>query len=100
MLAFMQTDTTVEITAAGPHWVPDDSPTEALRRPSPALNPETRTENGRVALSVTEVAKLLGISRALAYELVARGDLPALRLGRRVVVPRVALAALLGAERL
>jgi NADPH:quinone reductase-like Zn-dependent oxidoreductase len=31
----------------------------------------------RVAPCVTKVAKLLGISRALAYELVARGELPA-----------------------
>ena len=45
----------------------------------------------RLALSVEEAAKLLGISRDLAYDLVARGELPALRLGRRVVVPRRAL---------
>ena len=37
--------------------------------------------------SVEEAARLLGISRAHAYELVARGELPHLRLGRRVVVP-------------
>ncbi len=98
MLAFMQTDTAVEITGAGPHWVSDDSPTDGPRRTSLAASLEARTENERVAFSVTEVAKLLGISRALAYELAARGDLPVLRLGRRIVVPRVALAALLGAE--
>lgn len=50
----------------------------------------------RLALSVTEAAELLGISRALAYELVARGELPSVRLGRRVVVPRVALLAMFG----
>ena len=43
-----------------------------------------------LTLSVVEVAERLGISRAFAYELVARGDLPSLRLGRRVVVPRKA----------
>jgi excisionase family DNA binding protein len=37
---------------------------------------------------------VLGISRALAYELVARGELPSIRLGRRVVVPRARLAAM------
>ena len=41
----------------------------------------------KLALSVPEVAELLGISRAFAYELVARRELPALRLGRRLVVP-------------
>jgi excisionase family DNA binding protein len=55
------------------------------------------TRDGRLVLSVTEAARLLGISRALAYELVARGELPSLRLGRRIVVPRRALEALLEA---
>jgi len=46
---------------------------------------------GRLVLSVTEAAELLGISRGLAYELARTGQLPSLRLGRRVVVPRAAL---------
>jgi excisionase family DNA binding protein len=46
-------------------------------------------------MSVTEAADALGISRAFAYALVARGDLPRLRLGRRVVVPRRALEQLI-----
>ena len=49
-----------------------------------------------MALTVTEAAALLGISRALAYELVARGELPSIRLGRRLVVPKVALLEMLG----
>jgi excisionase family DNA binding protein len=52
--------------------------------------------NGRLALTVDEVAYLLNISRGLAYELVARGELPAIRLGRRIVIPRVAMEELLG----
>ena len=50
----------------------------------------------RHVLSVAEAAKALGISRTLAYELVARHELPFLRLGRRIVVPRHALEELLG----
>ena len=52
----------------------------------------------RVVLVVTvpEAAQLLGISRTHAYELVARGELVHLRLGRRIVVPRHALNAMLG----
>jgi excisionase family DNA binding protein len=46
-------------------------------------------------MSVPEAADVLGISRAFAYALVARGDLPSLRLGRRVVVPRRALEQLI-----
>ena len=56
------------------------------------------TRDGRLVLSVTEAAGLLGISRGLAYDLVARGELPSLRLGRRIVVPRRAPETLLEAE--
>ena len=51
----------------------------------------------RLSLTVMEAAEVLGISRTLAYELVARGELPSLRMGRRIVVPRRALEALLEA---
>lgn len=37
--------------------------------------------------TVMQTATLLGISRTHAYELVARGDLAHVRLGRRIVVP-------------
>jgi excisionase family DNA binding protein len=50
----------------------------------------------RLVLTVDEAAYLLGISRGLAYELVTRGELPAIRLGRRIVIPRVAMEELLG----
>jgi len=49
----------------------------------------------RLVWSVEEAGRLLGISRAHAYELVARGELPHLRLGRRVVVPKHAIEVLL-----
>lgn len=52
-------------------------------------------DNDRLTLTVEEAARLLGISRALAYELVARGEVPGIRLGRRIVVPRRALDTLL-----
>ena len=42
-------------------------------------------------LTVSEAARLLRLSRAFTYELVNRGDLPAVRFGRRVLVPRAAL---------
>ncbi len=51
----------------------------------------------RLSLTVTEAAEMLGVSRTLAYALVARGELPSLRMGRRIVVPRRALEALLQA---
>lgn len=45
----------------------------------------------RLTLSVEEAAVVLGISRAFAYELIARDELPHLRLGRRVMISRRAL---------
>jgi excisionase family DNA binding protein len=53
----------------------------------------------RLVLSVPEAAGMLGISRRLAYELVARGELPALRLGGRIVILRRPLERLLDGER-
>ena len=44
-----------------------------------------------ILLTVPEAAKLLRISRNLAYELVARGEIPAIRLGRVIRVPRAPL---------
>ena len=46
--------------------------------------------------TVPQVAKMLGINRNLAYELARRGELPALRLGRRLVCPKQAIDRLLG----
>lgn len=42
-------------------------------------------------LTVPEAAKLLRISRNLAYELVARHEIPAIRLGRVIRVPKQGL---------
>ena len=42
-------------------------------------------------LSVTEAASLLRVGRTLAYELIARGDLPYVRLGRTIKLPRAGL---------
>jgi excisionase family DNA binding protein len=50
----------------------------------------------RLVYTVAEAGELLGISRAFAYELVARGELPVIRLGRRRLVPKAGLLALVG----
>ena len=51
----------------------------------------------RLTLTVEETAKLLGIGRQLAYDRVRTGQIPAIRLGRRLVVPKRALERLLEA---
>lgn len=49
----------------------------------------------RLTLSVTEAAELLGIGRGTAYECVRTGELPSIKLGRRIVIPKRALQALI-----
>ena len=39
-------------------------------------------------LSVSQVAKVLGISRTSAYDLVKEKDFPSLTIGARIVVPK------------
>ena len=46
-------------------------------------------------LTVKETAELLGISRGLAFQAVARGDIPSIRIGRRILVPVARLRTLL-----
>ncbi|MDB4306266.1 helix-turn-helix domain-containing protein [bacterium] len=41
----------------------------------------------RLALSVTEVAESLGISRAQAYKMVKSGELPSISVGTRRLIP-------------
>ena len=53
------------------------------------------SERKRLTLTVNEAAHLLGISRGLAYELARCGRLPVIRLGRRILIPRVALEKML-----
>ena len=55
----------------------------------------------KLTMTISEVAKALGISRGLAYELAKRDELPVkvLRLGeKRMVVPRRALEDLLSGK--
>jgi excisionase family DNA binding protein len=49
----------------------------------------------RDTLTVAEAGKRLGISRNVAYDCVARGEIPAIRLGKRLLVPRLAFERLL-----
>lgn len=49
-------------------------------------------------LTVEEAAKMLRIGRSNAYEAVKTGDIPTIRVGRRILVPRARLMALLNAE--
>ena len=49
----------------------------------------------RATLSVVEAARIMGVSKNVAYEAVRRGEIPSIRLGGRILVPRTALERLL-----
>jgi excisionase family DNA binding protein len=46
-------------------------------------------------LTVVEVAKILRIGRLTAYQAIERGEVPSIRIGRRILIPRMALEQLL-----
>ncbi|MCP4964577.1 MAG: helix-turn-helix domain-containing protein [bacterium] len=50
----------------------------------------------RLTVTVTAAAELPGISRGMAYGCVRTGELPSVRLGGRILVPRQSLDELLG----
>jgi Helix-turn-helix domain len=51
----------------------------------------------RDAFTVEETGKILGISRASAFAAAKKGQIPTLRIGKRLIVPRRALERLLNA---
>ena len=50
-------------------------------------------------LTVAETSRVLRVSKASVYEGIRRGEIPSLRLGRRLLVPRAGLVRLLHGER-
>jgi len=58
--------------------------------PDPHLQP---------TLSVPAAGRYLGLGRAQAYAAASRGEIPTLRLGRRILVPTALLARRLGLMR-
>lgn len=50
-------------------------------------------------LTVGEAAKLMRVSRNGAYNAVAEGAVPSIRIGRNIRIPRDALASILGINR-
>jgi excisionase family DNA binding protein len=57
-----------------------------------------RAEQRRMTLTVNETAKRLGIGRNQAYEAIKRGEIPVIRIGRRLLVPETALDRMINAD--
>ena len=49
----------------------------------------------RRTMTVEEAGRLLGLGRNGAYEAAARGDIPIIRIGRRLLVPKAAFDRML-----
>ena len=58
--------------------------------------PDARIE--RVTMTVNEAAALLGLSISATYEAASRGQIPAIKVGRRVLVKRHLLLVMLELE--
>ena len=52
-------------------------------------------QEGRSTISIEEAGRRLGVSRNSAYEAAGRGEIPTIRIGRRMLVPLVAFERLL-----
>jgi excisionase family DNA binding protein len=56
---------------------------------SPKINPEQQEES--LLLNVRDGARLLKVSRSRVYELVHSRQIPSVRLGKRILIPRAKL---------
>ena len=55
-----------------------------------------RLGDGKLCYTVPEAGALIGFSRNHSYELARRGEIPVLRFGKRMVVPKAKFDKMLG----
>lgn len=94
----------MESDTAGRDGIADDA-VSGIVNPPEAITFPTTEEHLRSATVVPlwsdhepNAAGALRLGRTSAYSLAKRGDIPTIRLGRKVVVPSARLLALLGVE--
>jgi excisionase family DNA binding protein len=61
----------------------------------PATADRTEEAGASATMSVDSAARYLGISRSHAYDLIRAGKIPHLKLGRRIIIPRRELDAMI-----
>jgi len=61
---------------------------------------QAKPQDPLLVLTVKEAAGLLGIGVNSAYEAIARGELPHIRIGRSIRIPRAALERFLAGKEL
>ena len=52
-------------------------------------------DDDRLVLDVPEAGRMLGLSRNASYEAAKRGDIPTIRIGKLIKVPKVAFDRML-----
>jgi excisionase family DNA binding protein len=55
-----------------------------------------RQQDDRLVYTVPEAGRLLGLGRNAAYDAAKRGDIPTLRIGRLLLVPKIPFHRMLG----
>jgi excisionase family DNA binding protein len=50
-----------------------------------------KDSNDSLVLTVGETAKLLRLSKTTVYDQIRQGSIPSIRMGKRILIPRVAL---------
>lgn len=97
------TPTSEEAPRWSPHNPPGHPPTPPPTSPSHSKDACQPDDSGDPldqlpqVLTVREVAAMLRVGRNQLYEAVARGELPAIRIGRTIRIPATALRDLLAA---
>ena len=89
---------TLDLFTRRPTTGPSPAPSTPAAPKDAERGAEMRPGPGRQTVTVEEAAAILGLGRSAAYEAVRRGEIPSLRVGRRLLVPVPALDALLGAR--
>ncbi len=54
-----------------------------------------RNNTNSLVFTVEQAGELLGLSRGLTYEAIRTGQIPSIRIGRRILIPKAALLRLL-----
>jgi excisionase family DNA binding protein len=85
----------VAIFRAAADVLSPESRNETALAPPPAPPGPNLILGDRATLTVEETAEILGIGRSAAYEGCRRGEIPSLRVGRRIVIPAHQLQAYL-----
>ena len=57
-----------------------------------------KVESLSPTITVEHAGQLLGLSRSSAYRAATRGEIPTIRIGRRLLVPTARLMTMLGIE--